>query len=288
MWKQLEELWQKGEIDSSSSSLERREEPTCRLRRPRQDLKFTLGVKNNDGSSRNTRQKFTQSDELQQRKTLARASPEEVNGGDGARRHKTTYGHVTSRSASRSYMKIVDKSYLGVSDEVTSLLESVEATFIKHFSNSNRREGMKSLRPEQKREKFLFYPILIFEASTSFFSGCSIAVLIVVVLLMESGKLIDKEQGTLYMENIFPLHSLYAYIVLHMRLYAANICLWRQYRINYPFIFGFKQGTELCYREVFLLSTGLAVLALPTFLAHLHLDSRTRDYRHILNCFLWA
>ncbi|GMP93947.1 hypothetical protein CsSME_00043573 [Camellia sinensis var. sinensis] len=184
------------------------------------------------------------------------------------------YEKVTSRSASRSYMEIVDKSYLGVSDEVTSLLESVEATFIKHFSNSNRREGMKSLRPEQKREKFLFYPILIFEAST--------------ILLMESGKLIDKEQGTLYMENIFPLHSLFAYIVLHMRLYAANICLWRQYRINYPFIFGFKQGTELGYREVFLLSTGLAVLALPTFLAHLHLDSRTRDYRHILNCFLWA
>ncbi|THF94416.1 hypothetical protein TEA_025520 [Camellia sinensis var. sinensis] len=104
------------------------------------------------------------------------------------------YEKVTSRSASRSYMKIVDKSYLGVSDEVTSLLESVEATFIKHFSNSNRREGMKSLRPEQKREKFLFYPILIFEAST--------------ILLMESGKLIDKEQGTLYMENIFPLHRM--------------------------------------------------------------------------------
>ncbi|KAI7994874.1 hypothetical protein LOK49_LG11G01096, partial [Camellia lanceoleosa] len=156
------------------------------------------------------------------------------------------YEKITSRSASRSYMKIVDKSYLGSSDEAT--------------------EVMKSLKPKQKREKH----------SITFLS----------VLLMESGKLIDKEQGTLYMENIFPLHNLYAYIVLHMHWYAANICLWRRYRINYPFIFGFKQGTELGYREVVLLSTGLAVLALPTFLAHLHLDSRTRDYRHILNCII--
>lgn len=56
-------------------------------------------------------------------------------------------------------------------------------------------------------------------------------------------------------------------------MYAADIYFWRRYRINYPFIFGFKRGTELGYREVFLLSTGLAVLALSGFLANLHLDT---------------
>jgi len=66
-------------------------------------------------------------------------------------------------------------------------------------------------------------------------------------------------------------------------MYAANIYFWRRYRVNYPFIFGFKRGTELGYREVFLLSTGLAVLASAGFLANLQLDtdSSTRDYKTI-------
>ncbi|KAF2299168.1 hypothetical protein GH714_030889 [Hevea brasiliensis] len=116
------------------------------------------------------------------------------------------YEKFTSRRASRSYMKIVDNSYLGSSDEVSGLLERVEATFIKHFSNSNRRE-------------------------------------------------------------------VYLDIVLHKLMYVTNIYFWRRYRVNYPFIFGFKQGTELGHREVFMLSNGLALLVLASCLANLHLDS---------------
>lgn len=56
-----------------------------------------------------------------------------------------------------------------------------------------------------------------------------------------------------------------------MLLYAANIYFWKLCRINYPFIFGFKQGTELSYQDVFLISTGLSVLTLGTFLIHLHM-----------------
>ena len=68
-----------------------------------------------------------------------------------------------------------------------------------------------------------------------------------------------------------------------MLMYAANIYFWRRYRVNYPFIFGFKRGAELGYREVFLLGTGLAVLASAGFLANLHLDmdSSTRDYKTV-------
>lgn len=142
-------------------------------------------------------------------------------------------------------MKIVDDSYLGNSDEVTRLLERVEATFIKNFSNSNRREGMKSLRPKAKREK---HRVTFF---SGFFSGCSIALLIAIVLRIEGHNLMDKDEGTQYMENIFPLYILFAYIVLHMLMYGANIYFWRCYRVNYPFIFGFKRGTELGYREIF-------------------------------------
>ncbi|KAH9709641.1 phosphate transporter PHO1 [Citrus sinensis] len=187
------------------------------------------------------------------------------------------YDKITSTRASRSYMKIVDNSYLGSSEDVTSLLEKVETTFISHFSNSNRKDGMKSLRPKGKKERhgvtFL----------SGFFSGCSIALLIAVVLRIEARDLMDKKEGASYLVNIFPLYSLFAYAILHMLMYAADIYFWRRYRVNYPFILGFKQGTVLSYREVFLLSTGLAVLALSSFLANLHLDmgSRTEHYRKL-------
>ncbi|KAK6921992.1 EXS, C-terminal [Dillenia turbinata] len=205
------------------------------------------------------------------------------------------YEKITSRGASRSYMKTVDNSYLGSSDEITILLERVEATFIKHFSKSNRREGMKMLRPKAKRER---HRITFF---SGFFSGCSIALLMAIILSVHARNIMKKE-GTLYMENISMLYRqtrtslklhyfsktssshpplfflitfLYAYIVLHMLMYAANIYFWKRYRINYPFIFNFKQGTELSYREVFLLSTGLSVLAMTSLLAHLHMDLDT-------------
>ncbi|KAL3654248.1 hypothetical protein CASFOL_003929 [Castilleja foliolosa] len=184
------------------------------------------------------------------------------------------YEKVTSRNVARSYMKIVDNSYIGSSDEVTRLMEWVEIVFIKTFLKSNRREGMKLLRPKHKKEKHRV------TFCSGFFSGCSIALLVAVVLLIGETKLIHKKEATLYMDTIFPLYSFYIYIVLHMMMYAANIYFWRCYKINYPFIFGFKQGTELDYREIFLLSNGLAVIALSTFIVHLHvkMDSKSQHY----------
>ncbi|KAK2969047.1 hypothetical protein RJ640_007912 [Escallonia rubra] len=66
-------------------------------------------------------------------------------------------------------------------------------------------------------------------------------------------------------------------------MYAANIYFWRRYRVNYTFIFGFKHGTELRYREVLLLSFGLSVLALGSILLNLdmEMDPKTGDYKAI-------
>ncbi|XP_065860486.1 phosphate transporter PHO1 homolog 10-like isoform X2 [Euphorbia lathyris] len=178
------------------------------------------------------------------------------------------YEEITSRRrVSKSYMKIVDDSYLGSSDEVSDLLKRVEFTFLKHFSNSDRRKCIKELRPKQKRET---HNITFF---SGFFCGCSIALLVAVILKVKAQKLMDKKEGISYVVNIIPLYSLFAYIVLHMLTYATNVYFWKRYKVNYPFIFGFKQGTELEHREVFLLSNGLAVLSLASFLVNLHLDS---------------
>ncbi|GER47252.1 EXS (ERD1/XPR1/SYG1) family protein [Striga asiatica] len=111
------------------------------------------------------------------------------------------YDKIASRSASKPYMKMVDNSYLSSSDEVSKLMERVEATFIKHFSNSNRSKGMNILRPKKKKEK---------------------------------------------------------------------------HRITF-----FMEGTELCYREILLLTFCLSVLALASVLANLdmEMDPITQDYK---------
>ncbi|KAK9750734.1 hypothetical protein RND81_02G217600 [Saponaria officinalis] len=180
------------------------------------------------------------------------------------------YEKTTSRYAARSYMKIVDKSYLGSCDEVTKLIVKVEHLFVKHFYNANRREGMKPLRPIKRKEK---NQVTFF---SGFFSGCTIALVIAVILMVRARKIILKGHPS-YMDNMFGLYSLFLYIVLHMLMYAIDIYLWKRYRVNYAFIFNFKQGTELGFRDVFLLSSGLAVLALASFLANINLiiDKKT-------------
>ncbi|KAF7809095.1 phosphate transporter PHO1-like protein 10-like [Senna tora] len=185
------------------------------------------------------------------------------------------YEKITTRAASRAYMRVVDNSYIGTSDEVAFLLERVESTFIKYFSHSNHQKGRKLLRTRETREK---HSITFF---TGFFSGCFVALLVATILRIISQKLMKKKEGTFYMTNIFPLYSIFGYITLHMLMYAANTYFWKRYRVNYPFIFGFKPGTELGYRENFLLSTGLAVLALLGFLVNLQLeiDRTPRSHR---------
>ncbi|XP_057777194.1 phosphate transporter PHO1 homolog 3-like [Salvia miltiorrhiza] len=187
------------------------------------------------------------------------------------------YDKVASRNASKSYMKMVDNSYLGSSDEVSKLMERVEAMFIKHFSNSNRSKGMNILRPKRKRETHRI------TFSMGFLFGCTIALIIALVLIIRARNILDKQGRVIYMETMFPLYSLFGFIVLHMMMYAVNIYFWRRYRVNYSFIFGFKEGTELGYREVLLLGFSLSVLALASVLANLdmEMDPITADYKPI-------
>ncbi|PSR84978.1 Phosphate transporter like [Actinidia chinensis var. chinensis] len=185
------------------------------------------------------------------------------------------YDKITSRNASKPYLKMVDNSYLGSSDEVTKLMDRVEAAFIKHFANSNRRKGMTDLRPKVKIERHRV------TFSLGFLFGCTMALILAVVLITRTRNLLDHEGRIQYMDNLFPLYSLFGFIVLHMLMYAGNIYFWRQYRVNFTFIFGFKEGTELGYREVLLLSFGVAVLAVGSVLANLdmEMDPITKDYK---------
>ncbi|KAL5722929.1 hypothetical protein ACHQM5_006386 [Ranunculus cassubicifolius] len=185
------------------------------------------------------------------------------------------YDKITSRNASKSYLKMIHSSYLGSSDEVNKLMEMLEPTFIKHFANGNRSKGIIILRPKAKRERHRV------TFSLGFFSGCTAALMVALILIISARHIIGKRGSTEYMETMFPHYSFFGYIVLHMFMFAGNIYYWRRYRINYAFIFGLKRGTHLGYREVLLFSSGLAALALATVLGNLDMDidKETDDYK---------
>ncbi|KAH1189036.1 Phosphate transporter PHO1 3 [Glycine max] len=185
------------------------------------------------------------------------------------------YDKITSRDGAKAYMEMVDNSYLGSSDVVTKLMDRVEKTFTKHFYNSNRNKAMRILRPKTKRERHRV------TFSMGFFAGCTTALVLALILIIRTRNIFDNSETTKYMETLFPLHSLYGFIVLHLLMYAANVYFWRQYRVNHSFIFGFKRGTGLGYNEVLLLGFGLAVFALGSVLANLdmQIDPETKDYK---------
>ncbi|XP_022972826.1 phosphate transporter PHO1 homolog 3-like [Cucurbita maxima] len=185
------------------------------------------------------------------------------------------YDKITSRNASKAYMKTVDSSYLGSSDDVAKLMERVENTFIKHFCNANRSKAMNILRPKAKRERHRT------TFSMGFLAGCSAALVLALVLIIRARNIMDSRGSTKYMETMFPLYSLFGFVVLHLVMYAADIYFWRRYRVNYSFIFGFKEGNELGYRQVLLIAFALAVLGLGSVLSNLdmEMDPRTKDFK---------
>ncbi|CAN0896517.1 Phosphate transporter PHO1 homolog 3 [Linum grandiflorum] len=185
------------------------------------------------------------------------------------------YDKITSRGASKAYMNMVDNSYLRSSEEVSKLMERVEDTFIKHFSNANRRKGMSILRPKAKTERHRI------SFTMGLFCGCIAALIIAIALIIRARNIMNKPGRFQYMETMFPLYSLFGFIFLHVVMYAANIYFWKRFRVNYSFIFGFKSGTELGYRQVLLVAFGIAVLALCSVLSNLdmEMDPATKDYQ---------
>ncbi|KAL0864966.1 hypothetical protein Bca101_044084 [Brassica carinata] len=185
------------------------------------------------------------------------------------------YDKITLRDATKPYMKVVDSSYLGSSDDVVRLMERVEATFIKHFANANRTKGMNILRPKAKRERHR----LTF--STGFSAGCVFSLIVALAAIIRTRNLLQEEGQKQYMNTMFPLYSFFGFIVLHIIMYAANVYYWRRYKVNYSFIFGFKQGTELGYRQVLLVGFSIGVFALLCVLANLDMEAnpKTKDYK---------
>ncbi|KAL7260654.1 hypothetical protein ACSBR1_006341 [Camellia fascicularis] len=144
---------------------------------------------------------------------------------------------------------------------------------------------MNNLRPKVKRERHRI------TLSLGFLFGCSMALLIALILVIHTRNIINQKGYDQYMDTLFPLIGklklsqmiLFGFITLHMHMYTRNIYYWRRYRVKYSFIFGFKEGAEMRYIEVLLLSFGVALLALASVHANLDMEinPKTQDYKAI-------
>ncbi|KAL3723296.1 hypothetical protein ACJRO7_035477, partial [Eucalyptus globulus] len=91
-----------------------------------------------------------------------------------------------------------------------------------------------------------------------YFTGCSLAFVVSIIVAVHARNLLKSEGAKNAWKLYFPfIGDLFGFIILHMVMYAANIYYWRRYHINYSFIFGFKKGTELGYREILLILSNL-------------------------------
>ncbi|GLJ51931.1 hypothetical protein SUGI_1103450 [Cryptomeria japonica] len=178
------------------------------------------------------------------------------------------YDKITGKQASRSYLDVVEKSYLGSCEEVGKLLGRVESTFTKYFTNGNHRNAMQVLRPLRKREKHRVTFLI------GLFTGGSIALIAATVFLIRFFRIYEEGGVTQYMDAVFPLYSILGCIFLHMLMYAADIYLWVHYRINYPFIFGFKSGSELGYREILLIAMAISLFSMFGIISNLNMETK--------------
>ncbi|OAE19751.1 hypothetical protein AXG93_2958s1270 [Marchantia polymorpha subsp. ruderalis] len=189
------------------------------------------------------------------------------------------YDKVTGQRTLPIYIKAVETSYFNTSDKILKLIEKVETLFANFFTGHNRRKAMMSLRPRRRKSS---HAVTFF---LGLFSGGSLALLAVFAILLDlmlpdyntpSDEERDPEESVphgIYLKTIFPVFSVAALILIHMYMYGANLYFWSRMRINYAFVFEFKQLTELHHREVLMTASILTTVLLSAMVGHLALHS---------------
>ncbi|KAJ7549499.1 hypothetical protein O6H91_07G056400 [Diphasiastrum complanatum] len=185
------------------------------------------------------------------------------------------YEKVTGRNASVTYLRVVEGSYFNSSDQVVKLMDKIEALFTGHFTKDNRRQAMTYLRPTPQKAS---HNVTFF---LGLFTGCVLSLFAAFAMIVRisegyiSAQASQSEQRK-YMETIFPVFSMLSLILLHMYMYGWNVYAWRHVRINYAFIFEFAPRSELRYREILLLCTGLSTIVVGGMVTHLVAYSKAK------------
>ncbi|KAI3726123.1 hypothetical protein L1987_65920 [Smallanthus sonchifolius] len=125
--------------------------------------------------------------------------------------------HEEHEKRSDDHTRRYKMASLEVLDRVAKLIGRVESVFVKHFCNGNRNQGMNTLRPKAKREKHRL----------TFFVGCffgfSLALVVAIIASVRARYFLKREGRTQYMNTIFPLYSLFGFVVLHMLIFGLSV-----------------------------------------------------------------
>lgn len=188
--------------------------------------------------------------------------------------------------------------------QVTKLMTKVEEIFTKHFADHDRRKAMRQLRPIHQHGGHSITFLLgtldswssphhhssnIWSRNSSsrlmilhdlphdsnawifagIFTGVAEALLVGFLILLFSAPEYRTVGGHNYIDSVFHVFSTLGLVLLHRYMYGWNVYSWQRVRINYPFIFEFAPGTELRYREVFLVCTSFTSLLLGAMIVHI-------------------
>ncbi|KAL3694722.1 hypothetical protein R1sor_008373 [Riccia sorocarpa] len=178
------------------------------------------------------------------------------------------YDKAANTNVTKIYMKEVDASYFSTSDRVPLLLSWVESMFADLFMEGDRQRARDCLKPRRRSTQ---HRITFF---LGLFTGCCMALFVAcaaVLHVLSASFTPEQEESrlTIYISSVFPIFSMTALLLLHMYMYGLDVYCWSETRINYAFIFEYAPGTELDYRKVLLVTTGLTSLFLLGMLGHL-------------------
>ncbi|KZV33740.1 hypothetical protein F511_33482 [Dorcoceras hygrometricum] len=181
------------------------------------------------------------------------------------------FDKVANQQASASYLKVVKRAHFISSDKVVRLIDEVESLFTQHFTNSDRKKAMKFLKPQQNTESHM---VTVFRG---LFTGCFVTLFSVYAILAHLTGMFSPS----YMENVYPIFSMFALLSLHLFMYGCNLFMWKSTRINYNFIFEFQPSTALKYRDAFLICTCLMTAVVGAMVIHLILLSIGLPPHHV-------
>ncbi|KAK8468280.1 hypothetical protein PHAVU_007G275300 [Phaseolus vulgaris] len=173
------------------------------------------------------------------------------------------FDKVSCQKASTNYLKEVKRSHFISSDKVVRLMDEVECTFTKHFTNNDRKRAMKFLRPQQPKSS----QMVTFLVGLS--TGCSVSLCCVYVILAHLCGIFSPNSDPAYMDSVYPVSSVFVLLSLHLFMYGCNLYMWKRTRINHNFIFEFSQSSALKHRDAFLMCTTLMTTVFGAMVMHL-------------------
>ncbi|KAE9617625.1 hypothetical protein Lal_00043281 [Lupinus albus] len=175
------------------------------------------------------------------------------------------FDKVSCENASASYLKEVKRSHFISSDKVVRLMDEVESIFTKHFANDDRKKAMKFLRPQHHKDSHM--TTFLVGLST----GCFVSLFCVYAILAHLCGIFSPNTEQAYMQNVYPIFSVFALLSLHLFMYGCNLYMWKGTRINHNFIFEFSPSTALKHRDAFLICTTLMTTVVGAMVIHLFL-----------------